>query len=112
MAVKIGAAYSMNDPENETITPDDRQTLIEVMDGAVVQDFGHYEEADKIEWSLQFRLSDWEIVKGYWASRELVEVTDIHGGRSVTARIVIKNYSYVDWFRDKAVKAKLELWRI
>ena len=110
--VKIGEAYSMNDPENETITPCDRQTLVEVMDGAVVQDFGRYEEADKIEWSLQFRLRDWEIVKGYWSSRKLVEVTDQRGGRSITARIVIKSYNYVEHFRNKAITAKIELWRI
>lgn len=112
MAIKIGDACSMSDPEDETITLDDRQTLISVMDGAVVQDFGHFTANDKIEWTLQFRVKEWEKVLGYWANRELVEVVDLHGNETITARIVIKSYRKLDWFRDKAIKAKIELWRI
>ena len=36
--------YSLNNPSNETITPDDRQQTFEVVGGVVVQDFGHIAE--------------------------------------------------------------------
>ena len=38
MSIKIGEAVSMGEPENERITPDDRQQTLEVIGGVVVQE--------------------------------------------------------------------------
>ena len=110
MAVKIGDVYSMLDPEGENITLDDRQIRIETMNGVVVQDFGYHPEGDTIEWTLQFWEKDWQIIRQYATNRTFVEVRD--GDEMFFARIVIKSYEKIKWFRNLAVKTKVELWRV
>lgn len=110
MAIKIGDAASLSDPENEQITTDDRQQIIEVIGGNVVQDYGHIESGDKRSWSLTFSRANWEIVKGYWNKRTLVTVTD-QNKESFTARIVIKSYQRVKRFPGY-ITANIELWLI
>ena len=102
---------SLSNPENETITPDDRQQLIEVIGGVVVQDFGYIADGEKVAWTLQFDASAWATIKTYWTSRTLVTVVDA-AGNSFTARVVVKSYSYVPMFETKAVQAVIELWRV
>ena len=109
--VKIGEAYSLKNPEDETITPDDRQETLEIIGGVVVQDFGRVEQGDKITWTLQFWKKDWDIVKEYWNNRELVEITDA-AGEVFTARVVVRSYSRIYKFENLAVQASIELWRV
>lgn len=110
MSVKIGDARSMNDPQGEKITPDDRQTLIEVYDGVVVQDWGRVQDGDRITWSLQFDAKAWELVKGYWTNRNIVNVTDTDG-KTFSARVIVRSWSIVSRFPD-CVTAEIELWRV
>lgn len=110
MSVKIGDAVSMNEPQNETITPDDRQTLVQVVGGVVVQDMGYVADGEKISWELQFDSANWAKIKEYWATREMVTVDD-NAGHTFTARVIVQSYSYTSYFRDY-VNAKLEFWRV
>lgn len=103
--------YSLNNPSNETITPDDRQQTFEVIGGVVVQDFGHVAAGDKISWTLQFDSSAWATVKSWWNARNRVTVTDAAGNVHVV-RVVVKSYSYVPMFERKAVQAVIELWYV
>lgn len=108
--VTIGDARSMNDPDGESITTNDRQTLVQTMGGNVVQDFGYHASDSKLTLSLQFDSVNWEKVCGYWQSRKLVSISDTFG-HTITARIIIKSYSYIDRFRDY-IKANLEIWEV
>ncbi len=110
MSVRIGEAKSMNDPESETIMPDDRQELIQVMGGVVVQDYGVVDSGLKISWTLNFLQPEWEKVVGYWKNRTLVTVTGT-GEKSFIARVIVKSYRRIDRFRN-AVTAQLELWLV
>lgn len=110
LAVKIGEVYSMLAPENESIKLDDRQTRIETMNGVVVQDFGYHPEGNITEWTLQFWQDDWQIILDYASNREFVEIRD--GDDVFWARIIIKSYEKIKWFRNLAVKVKVELWRV
>ena len=110
MAIKIGDAVSLNNPESETITPDDRQETLEIIDGVVVQDFGRVEAGDKISWTLHFLKPEWEKVKGYWNRRDYVVIEDA-AGESFYARVVVKSYSRLARFENKAIEANIELWR-
>lgn len=110
MSVKIGDVRSMNDPQGEKITPDDRQTMIEVYDGVVVQDWGRAEDGDRITWSLQFDAKAWELVKGYWTNRTIVSITDA-AKQTFTARVLVRSWSRVSSFPD-CVNAEIELWRV
>ena len=110
MAIKIGTVYSLSNPENETITPDDRQQTIEIMDGVSVQDYGHIAAGDKITWTLTFSPAAWMVVKDYWNTRQLVSITDA-GGETFTGRVVIKSYSRKARFESHVV-ANIEIWRV
>ena len=103
--------YSLNNPSNETFTPDDRQQTIEVIGGVVVQDFGHVSAGDKISWTLQFDSTAWTSIVTWWDARYMVTVTDAAGNAHIV-RLVVKSYSYVPMFEKKAVQATLELWYV
>lgn len=118
MKVSILAVLQINDisslgkAESWQITPDDRQTRIDVIDGTVVQDFGHNTAGDKITVSTTFRSEDFSKIYQLWESRTLVTVTDESGKKISNCRIVIKNWQYVKYYAKQAVKAALEIWRI
>lgn len=108
--VKIGDAISMSNPENESITVDDRQTIVQTLSGNVVQDFGQFDSGEKVSWQLQFDMENWSKVKAIWKARTAVNVED-NAGNSFAARVLIKQYAYVDWFRDH-ITATIEFWRV
>jgi len=97
--------------ENWQIVPDDRQQLLEIVGGAVVQDFGSITEGDRISCSVVVTARDWEKIKGYWDSRAMVSVTDEGGNTLPSMRVVVKSYSYVAHF-PKAYSLSLEFWRV
>ena len=96
--------------ENWQIVPDDRQQQIEIVGGSVVQDFGHVAEGDKVSCSITVLADGWETIKGYWDSRQKVNISDEAGVVWSNMRIVVKSYEYVPHF-PKAIKATLEFWR-
>lgn len=108
--IKIGDAVSMSDPTKETIIPDDRQTLVQTLNGVVVQDFGYIPQGNVISWELQFDTENFKKICGYWQQRKIVRVDD--NGEIFNARIVLKEYSHVDKFRHKAVLTTIELWMV
>lgn len=109
--VRIGEVYSLASPSDLQITPDDRQTTLEIMNGIVVQDFGHVTDGDKMSFSIQVWRKDWDKLVQYWNDREFVEI-ELPSGDIFNARVVIKGYTYTYKFEDKAVDVKIELWRI
>ena len=111
MVVRIGDAVSLNAPE-ESILPDDRQTKIQTVGGVVVQDYGHIQTGDVVQWSnLQMMQADAEIVESNWNSREAVTVTNA-GLQTFTARVVVKSWKRYPRFESKAVEMNIELWRV
>ena len=97
--------------ENWQIVPDDRQQLLEIVGGAVVQDFGHITEGDRISCSVTVTSAAWEKIKGYWDSRTMVSVTDEGGNIRPSMRVVVKSYEYMAHF-PKVYKISLEFWRV
>ena len=63
--IHIGEVRTLS-VENWQIVPDDRQQLLEIVGGAVVQDFGHITEGDRISCTVVVSASDWEKIKGDW----------------------------------------------
>lgn len=97
--------------ENWQITPDDRQQQVEIVGGVAVQDFGHVTEGDKVSCSVTVLADGWETIKGYWDSRQLVDISDEAGVVWENMRVVVKSYQYVPRF-PHAVNATLEFWRL
>ena len=112
MHITIGEARSLTTPESWTYTPDDRQTQVQTFDGVVVQDYGWKYSGDKMGFSATFWLEDfWKIV-GYWSNREKVTIKDMSGIEWPGCRVIIKSYSYINYFETRAVKMVLEIWRV
>lgn len=108
--IHIGEVKTLS-VENWQIVPDDRQQLLEIVGGVVVQDFGHIAEGDRISCAVVVTAVDWEKIKGYWDSRAMVSVTDEGGSVLPSMRVVVKSYEYVARF-PKVYKLSLELWRM
>ena len=108
--IHIGEVRTLS-VENWQTVPDDRQQIIEIVGGAVVQDFGHITEGDRISCSVIVTARDWEKIKGYWDSRTMVSVTDVGGNILSSMRVVVKSYEYMAHF-PKAYKLSLEFWRV
>ena len=108
--IHIGEVRTLS-VENWQTVPDDRQQIIEIVGGAVVQDFGHITEGDRISCAVVVTARDWEKIKGYWDSRTMVSVTDESGNILPSMRVVVKSYEYMAHF-PKVYKLSLEFWRV
>ena len=109
MFINIGAAKSFKRPESWENTPDDRQTLIKIIDGVHVEDNGLVTDGEIISCQAVFNAANWSLVKGYWYNRTMVTVID-HAGNSLgEKRVVVKKYTYVEKF-NKYYTVTLELW--
>lgn len=108
MRIKIGEVWTLS-VKDWRIAPDDRQELIEVIGGVVVQDFGHCVDGDTISCRISVRQSDAPTLFGYWHERTLVDVVDECGITWSNRRLVIKSYSYRPYFSD-VYDAEIKLW--
>ena len=108
--IQIGEVQTLS-VENWQIVPDDRQQLLEIVGGAVVQDFGHITEGDRVSCSVTVTAADWEKIKGYWDSRAMVSVRDEGGNLLPSVRVLVKSYEYMAHF-PKVYKLSLEFWRV
>ena len=110
MHIKIGGVLTLDVENWETIL-DDRQQTVEILNGVAVQDYGHIEAGDKISCSVTVSAAGWNIIKGYWDSRTLVDVEDEAGNLYANLRVVVKSWRYVPRFPDH-YDLKLEFWRL
>ena len=111
MVVRIGDAVALNAPQ-ESIIPDDRQTVIQTIGGVVVQDYGHIQTGDRVQWNgVQMTQSEAEKVEAYWNSRGFVTCTNA-GLQTFSARVVVKSWRRLPRFEKKAVEMDIELWKI
>lgn len=111
MVVRIGDAVSLNAPD-ESIIPDDRQQRIQTIGGNVIQDYGHVQSGDTVQWSgLQVTQKNAELIEGYWNSREAVTVINA-GLQTFTARVAVKRWKRLPRFEKKVVEMDVELWLV
>ena len=111
IVIKIGDAKSFNRPSQWTVTPDDRQTKIEIIDGVHVQDYGVVNEGGTISFTAVFDAENAEKIRQYWITRTLVPVID-HGNENLgLRRVVVKSWSKNERF-PKMYIVTLELWAV
>ena len=109
--IKIGDAVSLGAVNHWTYTPDDRQTKVDVIDGAVVQDFGYQEQGDKMTCSATFSPDDYAKLVSIQKNRTLVTVVDEGGNSLDSCRVMIKQWNYVEHF-PKIRDVTIEIWRV
>lgn len=97
--------------ENLAIVPDDRQTLVKIIGGVTVEDYGVCANGEAISVTVTLSDADWATVRGYWTNRTLVTVT-LDDNTSFTGRVVVKNITYADKLLPRYKKITMELWRV
>ena len=109
MHIRIGGVKTLSVENWETV-PDDRQETVEILGGVAVQDYGHIEAGDKISCSVTVSAAGWNLIKGYWDNRTLVDVEDEAGNVWRDLRVVVKSWRYVHRFPGY-YELTLEFWR-
>lgn len=108
--IQIGTIKSMREPEGFGCTPDDRQELIQCIDGVCYVDAGYHPEGDVFSCTAIFKPADWVILKGYWQGRVKVDITDQQGEVTPQIRVVVKKYEPIS--KHKYWKITMEFWRV
>lgn len=108
MHIKIGDINTLSVSDWKVIT-DDRQEMIEVIGGVVVQDFGYVRAGEKINCRISIWAKDADILRDYFQNRELVDVTDEAGYVWENRRILIKSYSRRSFFPN-VFDFEIEIW--
>ena len=112
MAIRIGNIKSIGNAENLSIIPDDRQTLVKVVGGVIVEDYGVVNNGEVISLSAVFSASDYSALLLLWRNRTLVNVILDDGTPINNARIVIKSTTYWNSIISSYKKVAFEIWRI
>ena len=109
--IKIGEATSFSPPESFAYTPDDRQQVIQVDGGNVVEDYGHIASGDKITISVKFDRENFGLINDYWEHRILVDFVDETGRVWSNCRVKVMSCGYLKMFPNM-INSELEIWRI
>ena len=117
--VKIGSVQSLGKVESYTVTPDGRQTKVQVVDGVVVQDMGIFSDGMTFSFSTTFLAGDFKAIVAMWENRQKFTFTDTTGEEYANCRIVIKTWQPLDGFErnlknfeQMAYKVSCEVWRV
>lgn len=111
MSIRIGSISSVGHAENFAIVPDDRQSLVKVIGGVVVEDYGVCADGEIFSLTANFSASDYLTLLNYWTNRTLVNVVFDDGRTVNNARIVIRGISYFDNIQNQYKKVQFEVWK-
>lgn len=117
MSIQIGNVKSIGKSENFSVTPDDRQELVQLVDGAVAVDGWEgtrKTDGDVVGLTATFTRADGDTVIGWWNTRTLKQVVLETGETITNARIVIRRISYPDAlpFRPLFTVLDMEFWKV
>lgn len=112
MAISIGTVATMKTPDDWAVIPDDRQTLVQTLDGVVAVDAGRVETGDRYAFTGTFTPTAWAILKGYWNNRTFVPVVMPNGETLANCRVVVKGYTFADPLFKNYIKAQIEIWEV
>lgn len=91
----IGSVSSVGHPDEWSLIPDDRQTLVPIIGGGVtVEDYGRCVNGDRYSATATFSSTDYNTLVSYWNNRTLVNVIEEDGTVHSNCRIVIKSVRY------------------
>lgn len=111
MSIRIGSISSVGHAENFSIVPDDRQSLVKVIDGVAVEDYGVCSDGEIFSLTAIFSASDYSTLLNYWTNRTHVTVVFDDGRTVNNARIVIRGVSYFDNIQNQFKRVQMEVWK-
>lgn len=109
--ITIGSVRSVGHVENYTSKPDDRQSLVQTIGGVVVEDYGVVDNGEVLSMTATFDSTNYDALVLLWKNRTLSSVT-LEDGSVITARVVIRSYTYADKLFPGYKKVSFELWRV
>lgn len=114
MAISIGTVTTVKDPDNWGIAPDDRQSLVQLIDApyASAIDAGRCPYGDKYKGTITVSAADWATLSGYWINRTPVPVVTPEGESLTDCRFVAKSYSRHSWLLKEYINVMFEIWRV
>ena len=116
MAIRISynnnTITSIGKTKDVEFIPDDRQTLVKVVGGVVVEDYGVCVNGEVISLNAVFDATAYSTLTNYWSNRTLVNVVLDDGTIINNARIVIKSVKYYDELLNRYKTVSLEVWRV
>lgn len=110
--IQIGNIKSVGHAENFNISPDDRQTLVQVVGGVTVEDYGVVDNGEVISLVATFSAADYAALVTVWKNRTLLTVTLDDGTVINNARIVLRNITYANTQMTGYKRVTMEVWRI
>ena len=121
MSVQIDTIKSIGKCENVSISPDDRQEIVQLVDGAIAIDGWNITgndsrpiDGDVVGFSATFTKDDADNIIRYWNKRQKKRVVLEDGTEIASARIIVRKISFTDAlaFRNKYTVLDLEIWRV
>lgn len=94
------------------IVPDDRQEIVKVVGGVVVEDYGVVANGEITTLSCVFSATDYSTLLNYWSNRTRVTVTLDDGTVISNARIVIRRTQFANEVLNQYKKVYLEVWKV
>lgn len=114
MAIKIGDVYTVGRVTDWTVVPDDRQSLVQLVDSPynMAIDNGYHENGNRYTFTCILSAADWATVKSYWISRTLITVINEDGETLTNCRVRITTYKARESFWTSYEDVGIELWRV
>ena len=110
MEIKINDIKSYRSPDMYSVSFDDRQTRVELLNGNTVQDAGRFISGDTISITAVFKRADFNAIVALWEARQLVSFTDEAGIVHQNVRLKLNSYKYETRFPDY-VTVTFEVWK-
>ena len=110
MQIQINDIKSYRSPDAYSVTYDDRQTRIELLNGNTVQDAGRFISGDTLSVTAVFRRVDFNAIVALWEARQIVNFTDEAGVLHQNVRLKLNSYKYETRFPDY-VTVTFEVWK-
>lgn len=117
MSVIIGGYKSLGKVDNYSLTPDDRQELVQLNDGVVAIDGWQgvrNTDGDVVSFTALFERGAGEEVIGLWNNRTLTTVTLEDGTTLSNARVIVRRITYPEAlvYRSTYMYLELEIWKV
>lgn len=113
--IQVGSIKSIGRATDYSYTLDDRQELIQTVNGAVAVDGWDGQRVsagDVVSCKATFTKADAETIRNWWSGRTKQDVVLDNGDTINEARIIVRQINMVDGFYSSYQSLSLEFWKV
>lgn len=108
--IYINDIPSLRDPESHSLIFDDRAEKIPIINGVVLQDYGHIPQGDSFGLECVFSEENYNRIAELWTNSQRVNYTDSNGIVHSDLKLYFRNVRRYPKFPNYVV-LNFELWR-